>query len=91
MRAKNTRTFVKPSNSTTRTGTVQHSLPKQLTQAETGFYLGQQTGIHLIYWAGEGKPETQVVVAIPRRDVVTVRRTRIPGVVVPAAAANHAV
>ena len=39
----------------------------------------------------QGKPEPQVVVAVARRVPVPVRRPCVPGVVVPAAAANHAV
>ena len=44
----------------------------------------------LVSWR-QDKPEPQVVVAVAWRVPVPVRRPRVPGVVVPAAAANHAV
>ena len=44
----------------------------------------------LLSWR-QDKPETQVIVAVARRVPVPFRRPRVPGAVVPAAAANHAV
>ena len=40
--------------------------------------------------AGASQAKTQVVVAVRRRIVVAVRRTAVDGIVVPAAATEHA-
>lgn len=81
-------TFAKLSNSATSPGAATAVCPSKRDRIFPGSAdLYPQC---LVNWRKD-KPEPQVVVAVTRRVVVSVRRARVPGVVVPAAAANHAV
>ncbi len=57
---------------------------------ETGRFSGSYPAIPFELW-GLSQPKAVVVVAVARRVVVAIGHAAIPGVVVPAAAAQHTV
>ncbi|MGK5093442.1 hypothetical protein WDW89_15715 [Deltaproteobacteria bacterium TL4] len=63
-------------------------MPRECKKVGAGFrpLVGKPVSADLASW-GEGEPKPVVVVPVVGRVVVTIRRTQVPGVVVPTAAA----